>query len=254
MLLTAFLLQAQNPNTPGDALNRGVYITPSSLPSRLATFHELSGLRMASAEKARLTIVGTLADSNGSRAAQIEIQAPGYLSYREDNSRAVTFDGTGFKTKSGGTTANDDAIAESLLAHFPDTWLLQMASGGSLRRLGSNFRPDGTKTLNYTGPYWTVFAFAPAQRQGLAEGKALQQQLFIAIDNRTNLIAEVRTVTNSGPNQQQVIQTQFTNWVKSSDQWFPGTITRLENGKQVLKFQQQQAVTGLAEATTKFVP
>jgi hypothetical protein len=143
---------------------------------------------------------------------------------------------------------------ESLLAHFPDMVYLQIATGGTLRRVGSHFRADNSTGGIYTGPYWTVFAFSPFARPGLTSGKALQQQLFIAIDENTGFIAEIKTAVNSGPKQQQVNQTQFSNWTQQGDQWFPGKITRLESGKQVLSFQAQQAAVGPASATTTFKP
>ncbi len=234
--------------------NKTNLIAPGDLPRPLATALEQSGSRMMSAEKAQITMSGTLTDSRGARAGQLTIQAPGYLSFRDGQGRAVTFDGTGIKNKAGAADDADNAIAESLLAGFPDMVCLQVATGGSYRRIGSHFRPDGGAAKNYTGPYWTLLAFSPKARPGLAAGKALQQDLFIAIDEQTGFIAEIRSVVNKAPKQQQVTQTQFSNWSKQDDQWFPGSITRYENGLQVLSFSTTGASVGLAASATVFVP
>ncbi|MCZ2076641.1 MAG: hypothetical protein LC130_16800 [Bryobacterales bacterium] len=254
LVFTSAILDAQTANLPKSLLYERTFVTPGGLPQHLARFLEQSGMPMASAAKAQVTLLGSITDSNGTRGAQLRIQAPGYLSYREGNARAVTFDGTDFRTKKGTPSSDDEAIAESLLAHFPDSLLLQAAEGGSFRRLGSHFRTDGGSTLKYTGPYWTIIAFSPRRRPGLARGKALQQELFIAINDQTGLIAEVRAVMNSAGNQPRVIQTQLDNWTQYGDQWLPGTVTRLENGKQVFRFQLQEASVGLADSTATFVP
>ncbi len=102
---------------------------------------------------------------------------------------------------------------------------LQVATGGSYRRIGNHFRTDSSRGGNYTGSYWTLLAFSPKVRQGLVADKALQQELFIAVDEKTGFIAEVKTVVTSGTKQQQVNQTQFTSWTQQSGQWYPATIT-----------------------------
>ncbi len=239
---------------PGWLLNHGSLILPGDLPSHLATSLEQTGARMMSADKAQITLTGTVTDGQGSRPAQFTIQAPGYLVYREGQSRAIAFDGNGTQSIAGALTSDDEAVMESLLAHFPDMVCLQVATGGGYRRVGSHFRTDNSKGGNYTGAYWTLLAFSPRKRQGLTAGKALQQELFIAIDERTGFIAEVRTAVSTGPKQQQVNETQFTNWTQQGDQWFPGKISRLESGKQVLSFQVQQAAVGPAGPPTMFVP
>jgi hypothetical protein len=123
-----------------------------------------------------------------------------------------------------------------------------------VRRLGSHFRTDDGKTPGYTGPYWTVYAFSPKNRSGLAQGKALQEQVFIAVDEKTGLIGDIRTVINSAPQVQSVTQTQFSSWVQQSGQWFPGKIVRLENGAQTLSFQTTQVSVGPALSLTAFQP
>jgi hypothetical protein len=250
-------LSAQQANTPPDnqgwLANKTDLIAPGDLPRHLEVHLQYSGGRMMSADKALLALTGTVTDDKGARPAQILIQAPGYLSYREGNGHSVVFNGNGFQGNAGPPGQSDESVMESLLAHFPDTVCLQVATGGNLRRLGSHFRPDGSKAANYSGPFWTILAFSPQPRNGLAKGKALQQELFIALDESTGLMAEVRTVNGTGT-KQQVVQTQFTAWTHQGDQWYPGRITRLENGKQTLAFQLQQASVGAAGAVTAFVP
>ena len=261
ILLFAFLVptfgQVTAPkadDTPGLLLNNSAYISPRDLPSRMAISHEQTGKRMSSADKAQVAITGTITDAKGSRQAQVTIAAPGYMSYREDKGKSLVYDGAGLKGSAGPLVTEEDGLVESLLAHFPDSIYLQFATGGSSRRIGSHFRADGGKAAGYTGPYYTVISFSPAKRTGLEPGKALQQEIFVLIDEKTDLIAEVRTVVNASRGAATVNQTQFGNWRKQDDQWFPNTITRMENGKQIFSFQVLQAVAGPADAAEKFKP
>jgi hypothetical protein len=234
--------------------NGNSLISPQNLIPPLASSLQAMGARMETADKAQITLVGTVTDSVGSRPAQITVQAPGYWAYRENSSRAVTFDGTNFSTKSGPLAPADNAVAESLLAHLPDGVFLQVAFGGSLRRIGSHFRTDDGKSKTYSGPYWTVFAFSPAKRQALAAGSALQQPIFVAIDEQTGLISDVRVVVRTSATLLKVTQTQFSNWIQQGNQKFPGKIVRLENGTQTLSFQTQQASVGPALGLSAFQP
>jgi hypothetical protein len=127
---------------------------------------------------------------------------------------------------------------------------LQLARKGLLRRVGSGFRTDDGKSLDYAGPWWTVYAFDPQPWQGLAKGQPLQQEMLIAFDEQSGLLAEVRVVDNFGQADQMVTETQFSGWFQQNGQWFPGTISRLENGRQVLSFQAQQASAGPAAAAS----
>ncbi|MGA7234052.1 MAG: hypothetical protein WBY44_00125 [Bryobacteraceae bacterium] len=240
--------------SPQGWLISGNFIGPSDLASDMTSVLQKMGGRMMSAATAQVVLTGTTTDVNGSRAAQIIVQAPGYLSYREGATRALTFSGSAFQSAGGQLTSGDQQVLESFLAHFPDTILLQQCTGGSLRRIPGHFRNDASRGANYTGPYWRIFEFSPSNRQGLARGQALQQELFVAVDEGTWLISEVRVVTKTQPNAISVTQTQFANWVQQNGQWYPGQIVRLENGKQVLSFKTTQGAVGIASAIAAFIP
>ena len=235
-------------------LNGENYITSTDLPRELVAALQRLGGRMMSADKAQVVVAGTVTDADGSRAAQLIVQAPGYLSYREGLARAVTFDGLRVQGKLGQPTFDEEKLFESLVANFPDSIYLQVATGGSVRRLGSHFRTDDGTTKGYAGPYWTVFAFSPGNRPGLTRGKSLQQELFIAVDEQTGFISNVRNAMTTESKQQSVTETQFSNWTQFGAQWFPSTITRLENGRQVLSFQTQQAAVVPAADIAIFKP
>jgi hypothetical protein len=238
----------------GGLQNGRTLIAPGDLPPDMDAVLQKLGNRMRSAETAQVTLIGTTTDTKGSRASQIVVQAPGFLSYREGTTRAITFDGTQFQSKAGQITGDDQSVMESFLAHLPDVVCLQFATGGSWRRLGGHFRTDNGSTPNYKGPYWTVYAFSPANRLGLTRGQALQQEIFVAIEEQTWLVSEVRIATKAASGQQSVTQTQFSSWIQQSGQSFPGTIVRLENGKQVLSFQTTQASVSAAAPMATFKP
>jgi hypothetical protein len=236
-------------------LKSGAFIAPGDLAPELETALLNLGGRMMGADKARVSLSGVLTDDGGSRAVQITIQAPGYFRFQHvDNSRAVSFDGAQFKTNRGPLDSEDMRISESILAHFPDAIFLQFAAGGAVRCLGSHFRSDDGKTPDYSGPYWTLYAFSPSERPGLAQGRALQQHLFVAIDDQTGLMSEVRIVTGTGTPEQAVTQTSFSNWFQQGGQWFPGRIVRRENGQQVLSFETQHAGVSAQVPAATFEP
>lgn len=245
--VAAFTQQATSISTGGK------FLGDNDLPPFLAASHRIMGARMTATDKAQMVLIGTTTDAAGSRAAQIVVQAPGYIAYREGTTRAVTFDGKQMQTKSGLPSQADQALMESLMADLPDAVFLQVAQGGSLRRIGSHFRTDDGKAKVYKGPYWTVHAFSPSPGKGNSAYSTLKRSVFIAQDEATGLVAEIRNITTSG-GRQTVTQTQFGNWTKQGDQWFPGTITRLENGKQTLRFAMQQANVGAESDIAAFKP
>lgn len=243
-LVCSALAFAQQSDSPQQGwLKHGNFVASGDLPGQFEAALHKAGGRLMSADKATVSLAGTLTDGNGSRPAQITVQAPGYLRFQEPaTSRVLTFDGSQFRTKNSQGPQDDERIEESLLAHLPDMLFLQLATGGGLRRLGANFRTDDGRTPNYSGPYWTVYAFSPAPRKGMVWGRALQQSHLIAIDQKTLLISEVRVVDISAI--PRVIQTKFNRWYERAGQWYPGEIVRLEDGHQVLKFTVEQAGVG----------
>jgi hypothetical protein len=229
-------------------------ITPGSLPPELAMLNQRMGGRMTAPANAQLSLVGTTTDSKGARTGTITIQAPGLFSYRETGGYAATFNGSSLSTNSGAMTSADEPIMESLLGNFPDSVMLQALNGAAIRTVGRHFRTDSGNTSGYTGPYWTLIAFAPTPRKGLSWGQPLQQEVFLAIDESTGMLAEVRRVVQVGNNPPQVTQTQFLQWTQQGSQWFPSQIVRLEAGKQTLSFAVQSASVGAAMAATAFQP
>jgi hypothetical protein len=229
-------------------------LPPSALPAEFGVVLKAMGSRLTSVATAATAITGTLTDTSGTRSVQITVQVPGYLRYQDGNSGVIAYDGTQWQSKNTSGGQSDERIKESLLAHFPDSLLLQIANGGSVRRIGGRFRTDNGKTPNYTGPYWTVYAFTPTPRQGLTSGQALQQAYLIALDEKTGLISEVRIIQQTSKTTQQVTQTKFNQWTQQGGQWYPGQIVRLENGQQVLALTVQQGSTGAQLAASTFKP
>lgn len=241
-----------SPSTPTTGASG--LITPGSLPPVLALLNQRMGARMTTAANAQISLVGTTTDSKGARTATITIQAPGLLSYRETGGYAATFDGTSFSTNSGAPTSADEPIIESLLGNFPDSVMLQALNGAAIRMVGRHFMAASGNPSSYSGPYWTLIAFAPTPRNGVVWGQPLEQEVFLAMDEKTGMLAEVRRVVQGGNNPPQVTQTQFLNWTQQGDQWFPSQIVRLEAGKQELSFAVQSFSVGAAVAATVFQP
>jgi hypothetical protein len=237
--------------SPAQTLRDSMDFTRLS-PVLAASFNMMGG-RMTSAANAEVALTGVTTDANGTRSGQIVVQSSGLMSYRESQSYSLIFDGTKFTTKSGQSASGDEPIQESLLAHLPDAVFLQFAAGGGLRKIGAHFRTDDGKSPGYTGPYWTLLGFSPRPRAGMTPGTPLQAPLFVAIDEKTGLIAEIRTTTLSN-GVKRVVQTRFASWTQQGSQWFPSSIIRMENGKQTLSFTLQSATVRAASPRTAFEP
>jgi hypothetical protein len=236
----------------GIRLRHGTLIVPEDLPREFSASLKRMGGRLMSPEQAVTSVTGTLTDTSGTRQVQITVQAPGYLRFQA-NSQVITYDGSRWQRKNDAGEQESKRIEESLLANFPDALFLQLANGGGLRRIGGGFRADNGKTPNYAGPYWTLYAFSPLAVPGLPPGQALQQNQFLALDEKTGLLSEARHVLRSG-SITQVTQTKFNQWFQQAGQWYPGEIVRRENGQQVLRFAVQQAATGSPLTTQAFQP
>jgi hypothetical protein len=230
----------------GNTVSSGL-IGPNSLPRDFAAVLNNMGGRMTNAAHASISLSGTLTDSSGTRTANITVQANGMLLFKDNDSRTIAFDGTQFQAKNSAGDPTDQRIKESLLAQFPDMVLLQMAQGGSVRRLSGRFRSPG-------GASWRLYAFTPPQIAGLTAAAPLQQSFFIAIDDATGLMAETRVVVNAGGGQYNVTQTKYSNWFAQGGYMYPGVIARLEGGKQVLSLQVQSGTVGAAAPLTAFQP
>ena len=235
-------------------LQGGSLVGPGDLPTVFGSVLQVMGGRLTTAANAQITLTGTTIDSAGTRQGTVTIQAPYQFSYREGSGKAITFNGTAVQSSAGSVTAADAPIVESLLALMPDGVMLQAANGGGVRRIATHARIDDGKTANYMGPYLTVLEFAPTKRNGLAWGSAFQQELFVAVDEKTGLVSEVRRSVKSGEAPVRVTQTQFQNWFQQGTQWYPGKIVRLEGGIQTLSFEIETANTGTASALQAFVP
>ena len=95
--------------------NGTTYVGPTDLPQSLAPSLQVMGNRMTSASTALVSLTGTVTDSSGTRPAQILVQAPGYLAYREGSTRAITYNGSQFSTQSGSLSASDEQVAQRQL-------------------------------------------------------------------------------------------------------------------------------------------
>lgn len=248
------LLAISAPSLAQTWVSNASIIPPNALPGELGIALKALGARLTNAATASTAVSGTLTDASGTRSVQITIQVPGYIRYQDSNSGVITYSGGQWQAKNTSGGQNDERIEESILAHFPDSVFLQIANGGAVRRIGGRFRTDDGKTPNYSGPYWTVYAFTPSARQGLTMGQALQQGYLIALDEKTGLISEVRIVLQTSATSRQVIQTKFSGWTQQAGQWYPGQIVRLENGQQVLSMTIQQGSTSTAAAASFFQP
>lgn len=129
---------AQSATQSPGLLPSGSLIVSSELPDNFAATLQKMGGRMMDASVAQVTLAGTTTDSKGSRAAQIIVQAPGLMSYREGTSLALTFGGTQFAS-SGAVPSNQEAILESFWPTFRTLFACSLPAAESGAALAATF-------------------------------------------------------------------------------------------------------------------
>jgi hypothetical protein len=226
----------------------GTSLVMTQLPPDLQTAAKALGDRLTSPGKERLVIVGTLTQSGVTVPATITYQLPN--SVRIDlaaaSPRSLTFDGT----KSSATAETDSDMMESLLDDSPEVMLDSLAHGMRLRTLAYRARLDDGTTRNYGGPWAAIY-----QLVGGVPSRAnlvLRQKHFY-FDSQTHLPTSVRYQIKRTDGSIVAVETARSAWTSAVGEFFPGTITRTENGAIVFVFHSTSATVGSAATDGIFV-
>lgn len=191
------------------------------------------GGRLSVAGEEQVVLSGTLSDASGPRPVRITWQNENLFRLEElgGQQRILLFDGTTLQNTQGTIGDNERQMIDSLIAALPETVFWQAASHGvALRFLGGRFRASNDTSANDTGPFSDLYSFTP--RSPAAQTVLSADEDLVWIDSDALLISQV-THTDNGHR----IVTQLSNWTAQGAQWYPATITRLEDGQQTLAFQ-----------------
>jgi hypothetical protein len=196
-----------------------------------------------------VVLTGTLIDASGSRPVRITWQNGNLFRLEElgGAQRVLLFDGTKLRNTQGTVGDDERRMIDSLIAALPETIFWQSASHSvALRFLGGRFRATEDTSADYAGPFSDVYSLMPGAPAAQAVFGSAGEDL-VWIDSDALLIAQV-THTDNGRH----IATQLTNWTAQGAQWYPASITRLEDGQQTLAFQVTGFQVNSASGITLF--
>ena len=244
------LASAQNgPSQEGN--NPGLLQREQMLPELQMASRKM-GDRLTVAGKEQVVLTGTLSDANGPRPVRVTWQVGGWFRLEEmgGQGRVLLFDGAHLKNTKGEIGADERRLLDSLVIGLPENVFWQAANAGvAMRFLGGRFRATDSVAADYSGPYSDLFALYPPadSTRGLF---MTETQHVIGLDSDTLLLTRVEHPAGEGGASSDV-QTQLLNWTQQAGQWYPATITRLENGQKALQFSitsfQVTAASSIAE-------
>ena len=215
------------------------YVNPTSLPSPVRGYLLALGNRIQTPGNERTTLLGSSTDQKGTESAQLIWQVPGEIRFVRTNEPTVIYDPSAGLVNASSITPADADILESLFDDAAESFIYGFSQGSANRFFGSRFRTDTGTTPNYQGPWYDIYnraATAKAQ-----PGSPSRQKLYY-FDSQTRLLAKTLYILPNSIN----VSTEFSNWIQSGGQAFPGRIVRTENGSTVFSFTVSQASAGTA--------
>lgn len=152
-------------------------------------------------------------------------------------SRVIGFDGAKAWAQDGRLSADDLAVIETLVFDSPDHFLLSQTQGYATRALGQRFRLDSEAVTKDT-VFYDIYQVG--DQINIATASRPQPKMFY-LNSTTQLLERVHYETERD-GQTVKVEVLLTGWEKSNNQQLPRLITRLENGKEVLRIAVNAAV------------
>jgi hypothetical protein len=152
-------------------------------------------------------------------------------------------------TSKASVSAEDNDRIETLIADSAEFFLYAVREHQANRLLGRRFRTDNGKSVDYKGPFYDIFELL--SEIGARSDKA-QRQKHYYFDSESGLLQKVRYVIERGA-VPVTVETVWSEWRKSDNQLYPGTTTRMENGKTIFVFRGTSAVFGAKANDQTFV-
>jgi hypothetical protein len=175
------------------------------------------------------------------------LEIPRKIRYQEDNSKTIVWDGT--KTKASAQVSDsDEDLLESLFEDSMDGMVYTISQAKLFRPLMYRARLDDGKSKSYAGPYVDIFEIIlPVP----SKAAATVRQKHFYFNSQTELLDRVLYL--SGPKGSVRVETRFQNWRLVNKTWVPGSITRAENGVDLLTFTVIGAEVGASQQDQTFL-
>ncbi len=214
------------------------YVQRKGMWPQLRGTLDAHGDRFEKQGKERLTIVGTISDPSLSQEektpSRLIFEFPDKLrleKQRKDKLHVTIFDGkTKFKVGDTLKKEEEDEL-ESLVLDSTDHFLAGHMQGFTTRFLGSRFRLDDGTSRDYKGPFYDIYQLTDQIPSGNSEKREQHKRYFI--NSNSQLIERITyQIKNNGRDVDVIVQ--YSGWQKVNGQQLPTTITRLENGKEIM--------------------
>lgn len=224
------------------------YVQRAGIWPQLRPALDAFGDRLEMKGKERLTIIGTIRDlsTDQSKTAPVKVisEFPDRLRVeKQDGPQLVIsgFDGQTDWKLGGQLSQNEKDEIETLVHDTTEHFFAIQARGLPVRYLGSNFRLDDGEAREYTGSYYDIYQVEDQIPAGAGVSRSQIKRYFI--NSETQLLERIRyQIERNGDIVN--VETQLSDWKKTGEQQFPGTVTRLENGKGSMTFYLTSAVFG----------
>jgi hypothetical protein len=218
-------------------------ISPQQLSPYMRAHVTALGDRLVKPGNERVTLAGTL---SGATPAPINVTYEISGKLRVDlGGRSVGFDGNATWNGTGPTAisslaTNDFELIETLLNDSAEYFFAAQAQHVPTRPYGLAFRFDDGKAKNYAGPYYDVFEVLDS-----VPGSKQRQARIYCINARTFVLERVQQDTVRAGKKVR-IETVLGGWQSFGTEKFPTSITRTQDGQQVLALKVTSATTGPA--------
>jgi hypothetical protein len=237
--------------SPSPALARGTErLWLSGRSPMLEDVARAIGDRFQAVGKARVTVVGTLADGKTERQLTYSWQLPGLFRLEDNQGGLLQFNGNRLDVNAAARQSGDNAgLIQSLIGDQIETILWSIAETGNVHFIGARFRLDDNPIDDNRGPWVNYYeqVLSP-QAKGNFTGAEIRR--LVAVDSATQLLRFVRYFS---PTQKGIVaETEFISWRLVGQQWFPTEIIRRENQREVFRFRITRTDVGEKLPSTSF--
>jgi outer membrane lipoprotein-sorting protein len=222
----------------GQAQNNGAQpagFKISQLPPEFQPIAVALGDRLQRPGKERMTLNGTLTQNGSPVQVKVTYELPNKyrIDWNGSPKRSTGFDGQSAWASDGNLSDSDKNTMESFLDDSPEALFYALTERTSFRVIAHRARMDDGSTLNYKGPWATIFQTVGSIS---SSGQKTVRQRHFYFDSQTHLPMTVRYLQKTSGGSVIPVETSHGTWTQSNGQQVPGTITRSESGKQVFGF------------------
>lgn len=217
---------------PTPAFNALSYVNRARLWPQLRYVSEVLGDRLEKPGKERLILTANLrraSKKNENRPARLVLEFPDRLRLEEQDGVTI-YKNDDFTFSNGVLKKNEQDEVESLIFDSVDHFLASQMHGAATRFLGSRFRMDDGKNPQYAGPFYDLYQVTDR----ITIKKTVREQRKLYFFNSDSLLLERVRYQIERDSKPIKVEVTISGWQKLNGQQIPNSITRAEDGAQVL--------------------